>query len=1175
MNGNIWPAGTSYSLWDTPVMAEEPYGFLPLMGIKFQSGFLWAFLFGCALVFTVAWRNLRKDDAYAVSSGYGVINKLKIGDLGGGNALTRACLLYAGTLCVIYIALTFFGKLLLEMVNAVPEIGVGVDFSEYRFDSPQWPLMIAFGFAGIAPMLKPVQVVEGWLRRRTYRAVGIPVRIEQSTRKILEILNRQSALAEELKVVRQLQRLSDKDLQRQCLSLEGLQQAAAALLVGSTVCRGLVERLRESQEELETKLRGTWLEHALKMREGRQRRVLRTYAELDLLIDWAKDLRGAWPGAEVPESLRKRERELVKDCEERLDEILLRIKEYANLADPPSLDAKTANPANGSRQMQVNAPVVQKAQGRAVLKQGVEVSVQARDDNSDKPHRLSWLNKVIDQMATDRDSLVAILAIYAEKDSDIGREETEGSLRSGDQLSEPMLKWLLDGALNESSGKGPDAEAFAALLPAFLLYALFMAKGWHDLTAPGADQKNAVVVLVSAGVETLRLAALISFPVLAAFALRQSRQDACQWIGDFGHQGQIYLRQLFQAGLLVAAVALLGLLGVSAMSSFVTSDSPERFRELLSDITLPVAGYYLSMTPIAVVIAIFGLVGADLRQRRQRGSIILGLAAALLVLTYQYLHLSYNYNTNFYCLWGSIHEPENRNLVDRLVAQLSDLRARECFLHYGGLDLLIYPGLAFLVTTVFGQPVPARYLPRKQDDRAPRPSRLGRSLAVLLGGLVWLASAQPTMPDERPKLVVGFRADAEPFSYLSAAGDGDDTGRPFHGYLAELCYDAFEGEYDVVSRTVTLENRFTRLNPKNLGGVDVLCDPVTLRMGAKDGQMDALFSPIVFVSGVSYLQPKGNPASIQITYGANSTAADVALKFCRNDILRAVRREQKSSLPQFCDTAEALLYFSNPDQGASPPSSCRVAEKEERIDCLEWAVAAELQLAEGDLKKREAAGHMPPRLKEYFATRVHVWKSILSNIAWLRDGFDQKLQTIAKKQIIRDLGGDCASPIWAKKGIVAPYRFCPLQSHREMIRWFCDPQGRQNRVYMGDREIIVAKYRSYRELVQDCPITSENGGPDLSYEPYVILVRKECVDVFMHLQRRIYELFSVSRWARANYIRAFGNSVMSQPLAYMFMLNGVEPEHRFVNTDPLKPVLSGPAISQGSGPTIAACSAGG
>lgn len=1166
MSGNILPAGISSSLWDTPVMAQEPYGLLPLMGIKFQSGFLWAFLFGCALVFAVAWRNLRKGDAYAVSSGYKVINELKIGDLGGGNALTRACLLYAGTLCVIYIALTFFGKLLLGMLNAVPEVGVRVDLSEYKFDSPQWPLMIAFGFAGIAPMLKPVQVVEGWLRRRTYRAVGIPVRIEQSTRKILEILHRQSALAEELRILR-----------RKPLSGEELKLRVEALLEGSTLCPALVERLCEAQEEFETKLHGTWLEHALKMRDGRQRRVLRTYAELDLLIDWAKGQRGAWPGAEVPESLRRRERELVKDCEERLDDILLRIKEYASLAEPLSQNSKTGDAADPATQKPASAPDAQAAQGQAVAKQGEKSPDQARDDGSDKPHRLNWLNKVIDQMATDRDSLVAILAIYAEKDSDIGREETVGTLRSGDQLNEPMLKWLLDGALNESSGKGPDAEVFAVLLPAFLLYALFMARGWHELTAPGADQKQPVVVLVSAGVETLRLAALVSFPVLAAFALRQSRQDACQWIGGFGHQGQIYLRQLFQAGVLVTAVALIGLLGVSVMSSFVTSDSPERFRELLSDIRLPVAGYYLSMAPIAVVIAISGLVGADMRQRRQRGAIILGLVAALLVLSYQYLHLRYNYDARFFCRWGGVSPPEDSNpvvpirLAD-LWVQLSDLRARECFLHYGGLDLMIYPGLAFLVTAVFGQPVPAHYLPRKQQDHAPPRSRPGRSLAVLFGGLIWLASAQPTMPDERPRLVVGFRADAEPFSYLPAAGD--DTGRPFRGYLADLCYDAFEGKYDVESRPVTLGDRFTLLNPKDPKAsdrIDVLCDPVTLRLGSKDGRMDALISPIVFVSGVTYLQSKEKPISMQITYGANSTAADIALKFCRNDILRAVRREQRSSLSQFCDTAEALLYFSEAGQ-ESAPSSCRVAGKDGRIDCLEWAVKAELKLAESDQKNREAAGHMPPRLKEHFKTRVDVWESIVSNIVWLRESPDQNLNKIAKKEIIRGLGGDCESPITVLKGVVAPYRFCPQQSHREMIRWFCDPQGGGSRVYLGDREIILAKHRSYRELVQDCPVASESGGPDLSYEPYVILVRKECVDVFMHLQRRVYELFSDSRWAKANYIRAFGNSVMSQPLAYMFLLNGVEPERKFVNTDPLK---SASVFGHRPGPTTAACGAGG
>ena len=70
-----------------------------------------------------------------------------------------------------------FGKLLFQMATMVPVIGFSVDTNDLRFDSPQWPLMLAFGFAGLAQMLPPVAALECHLcvAKSLISQVGVPL----------------------------------------------------------------------------------------------------------------------------------------------------------------------------------------------------------------------------------------------------------------------------------------------------------------------------------------------------------------------------------------------------------------------------------------------------------------------------------------------------------------------------------------------------------------------------------------------------------------------------------------------------------------------------------------------------------------------------------------------------------------------------------------------------------------------------------------------------------------------------------------------------------------------------------------------------------------------------------------------------------------------------------------
>jgi hypothetical protein len=51
--------------------------------------------------------------------------------------------------------------------------------------SSQWPLTLALALGGFAPMIRPLEIVEAWLRQKAHQWVGIPVKIKDRTRQLL------------------------------------------------------------------------------------------------------------------------------------------------------------------------------------------------------------------------------------------------------------------------------------------------------------------------------------------------------------------------------------------------------------------------------------------------------------------------------------------------------------------------------------------------------------------------------------------------------------------------------------------------------------------------------------------------------------------------------------------------------------------------------------------------------------------------------------------------------------------------------------------------------------------------------------------------------------------------------------------------------------------------------
>ena len=181
-----WPNSVPETLWNYGlVQAQQPPPF-PFMGFRFETNFLIAFVFGLLFVAFFAWRRFKDKTFDSKSFTYRVLSELDLTALRSSAAMRRAYLIYAGTLAVLYVILTFFGKLILETVGQLPIVGAQVDVGGLEFTNPQWPLMLAFGFAGFAPLIPPLEVAETWLRRRAHEAVGIPTRIDQLARRIID-----------------------------------------------------------------------------------------------------------------------------------------------------------------------------------------------------------------------------------------------------------------------------------------------------------------------------------------------------------------------------------------------------------------------------------------------------------------------------------------------------------------------------------------------------------------------------------------------------------------------------------------------------------------------------------------------------------------------------------------------------------------------------------------------------------------------------------------------------------------------------------------------------------------------------------------------------------------------------------------------------------------------------
>lgn len=1029
-----------------------------MMGIKFAPGFLYSFAFGCLFIAIFAWKRFSvKSDVRSVSR---ALTDLNPSDIGGNGALMRAYFIYAGAILLLYVSLTFFGRLIVQTTQMMPVVGIELDLDKLQFDSMQWPLMLAFGFAGLAEMLPPIKVTEGWLRNRAYRAVGIPVRLEQTMRNLIVTLDRACASDSS----------SSDDPLVQCLARHRVRWSATV-----------------SNHE--------WTKAIGAHRLSQQEEVIRLMAQLEMLIFWAKSARGNWPGHEVSSLVREKEVQFVADAVKLLDELHGRMHEVA-----PHQDELTA---------------------------------------IRKSRFAEFLGRVIAQATSLRFDLVGILAIYLERDPDSPHTEPpprpQDKGRPADQEADPASQ-RLDPALHrlltgterpDTAGTGPEAGLFLALIAVFLLYAAAAWRGIQEPIGQYVETTNVYGVLATALVETLRIAALTWLPLLAAFSLRQYMWDNGDWAGAARSQRRSgYALQIFGCLCLGGTVSMLSLAAVGALKAFFIAPSSMYFFSLFLGSEAPFFIYYPSQAIILLVLIPISLLSADLRKTAAT-RLWYGVFAALAVMFLSVEHLLY---------W-------NASLPQRCPG-LAALSSTNCALRYDLLSHLVLGVLAFLAAGLLGE------LPERSRLAAQRWA--ASAAAALLLVLMTPQHGTAQTPPAGPAYRIGFREDAPPFSSVVAqtgAQTGAQKTKPYAGFLADLCFDIFAGypAFPITAVPVNANNRFDKLHN---GSIDMLCDAVTMRFSDPDRSRNTVFSPIVFTSGVSYLDkpPRLPWQDILIGFIGNSTAGKVARKTCEIDYFNAMLPDQRAVLFQRCKLrwtaamARSELRRAGYAGAGSAPGPARIAPARRSLAAFIDA-ARRLDKAMGaknNMLSAQTQRLLPVRNPEMASDAVAVATACLGR------GGRTECDTLV------DLLHDplCEGPAPAveaseKRGAVElgpwpDYHFCPQSSHGALIEWFCDTPRNQRRIYMGDRELILNRLEGWIGLHGPCATERPLGAEYLSYEPYAFPVTLAKPQLIQFVQQRIYQIFSDRRKMNARFVGSFPESEMSPALAYLFLLNAIE-----------------------------------
>ncbi|MGM4910664.1 hypothetical protein [Rhizobium sp. 768_B6_N1_8] len=1031
---NVWPADVPTSLWSYHRLEPER-DLLPFMGLRLEWNFVLAFIFGAALVAVFAWQRFRQPTSRPDEVDYEVLKRLAPTQLRGIDAMRQAYFYYAGILIAIYTALTFFGGLIFKLASTIPMAGLEVNIGRDTLTSPTWPLTLAIGMAGFAPLLKPVEIVETWLRRKVHGWAGVPMQLKERTRRLLLTLDKYVRPIVEEEIQKQKDPSESKRYQARASSSNSdkkTERHAAGVASPKeksdpdpTLRPSIVDKLGEVKP---------WMKVLLE-RSGNYNSLIRKWAELEIMVEAMRNP-GSWPDTLILDELQplSHEQRLVAE------RALLALQDFLDSDIPKDgkkdlWDAASRAQTGDQKTENENTEDRKEADEQKAGKEKETI----KDAEARRRRQLEMmLNDIVAKIDKSRLELAAILAVYAERSW--YQRETGETADSEISALEAAVKEIVPPEQTAETG----FWVLILLPPIFCIYALTTRLGLHSPLA--SVELTAMAVFATAALETLQVAIIFWLPVIVVTALRQylADTDRRRHLRHLQTRRRSAERMIYYVAL-ATVVAAIGLALLAAFWTALIAENPTRFRALL--FVRPQSAF-ATFIPKSVCAGIFAflLVRASERWALDKSrAIMLGAAAALLMAA---IIFGFSLAWQSGCLSDAVCTP-----YETLRKKYLDPDRSIFYRFYNLTDPLVCFAVVFVALTHAAWPRPKQSQQSgakdKKSEAKDKRSGVGRratrtatflllstSLAVSFA-LSGAAFADPS-GDEIQRVLAGFRRDAEPFSYSA----GPSSTRHYRGYAADLCYSIFDDSpYILLEVEVTAANRFDNFlvsRRKGTQQIDILCDPTTLRYSRNDQEIDGYFSPIVFVTGVSYMVRPLRDAhtGTDLAYVENTTAEQVAMRACDVD------------------------YF------GTPPSNLGMK------DCK----------------------------------------------TPLRDCPDRKPASKDTPSV----------------------RLCSFETHDQLTQWFCEKGALRKQVYFGDREIIKAKFESWKTAADCSGDDVEPPGDFYTYEPYALLVSRDRPELARFVQRRVYDFFSHREKAIGLFRTYFPGVQMSPMMADLILLNGID-----------------------------------
>ncbi len=185
---SFWPSSVPEKLWsDAPkISGTITSQILPLSSYPISKEMLGYFLIGLVVVWLYSWNRFNRRSYEPGPLDYRVLRELQPAQMRDSLLMQRAFMMYGLILSFIYVTFSFFGGVILNIIKTIPAVGpLGLD--QQAMQSPQWPLVVAFGLAGLTQLIGPFDNLEKMLRGHIHRSLGIPISIKEYTRQLVAV----------------------------------------------------------------------------------------------------------------------------------------------------------------------------------------------------------------------------------------------------------------------------------------------------------------------------------------------------------------------------------------------------------------------------------------------------------------------------------------------------------------------------------------------------------------------------------------------------------------------------------------------------------------------------------------------------------------------------------------------------------------------------------------------------------------------------------------------------------------------------------------------------------------------------------------------------------------------------------------------------------------------------